>query len=46
MVIFFEGTDDLVWDNPYLILERAGLKLELLVFMENLLSMTTISILK
>ena len=25
--LFFEGTDDLVWDNPYLILERAGLKI-------------------
>ena len=23
--LFFEGTDNLVWDNPYLILERAGL---------------------
>ncbi len=25
--LFFEGTDQLVWDNPYLILERAGLKI-------------------
>ena len=25
--LFFEGTNDLVWDNPYLILERAGLKI-------------------
>ena len=25
--IFFEGTDQLVWDNPYLILERSGLKI-------------------
>jgi 5'-nucleotidase len=25
--LFFEGTDNLVWDNPYLILERAGLKI-------------------
>ena len=25
--LFFEGTDDLVWDNPYLILERAGIKI-------------------
>ena len=25
--LFFEGTEKLVWDNPYLILERAGLKI-------------------
>ena len=25
--LFFEGTDQLVWDNPYLILERSGLKI-------------------
>ena len=24
--IFFEGTDKLVWDNPYIILERGGLR--------------------
>ena len=25
--IFYEGTDKLVWDNPYIILEREGLKI-------------------
>ena len=25
--IFYEGTDELVWDNPYIILEREGLKI-------------------
>ena len=25
--IFYEGTDKLVWDNPYIILEREGLRI-------------------